>query len=184
MKIDKLLKRYRVEGGKHFRLRDYAPALTHGSKSELKPLAKQLLADGVKELSRLQNILAAQDRRQGRKFFRPWTRREKMERSAMLCRGVKSGGRGRWSASKRRRTKNCTMSGRWRTTKAMTGRTKDIGKINCSYYEEVLVVRVHPQILENQKLPKPLVTKHIWEERFEDINCYECLPSTPENGLR
>jgi polyphosphate kinase 2 (PPK2 family) len=48
-----------------------------------------------------------------------------------------------------------------------------IGIFNRSYYEEVLVVRVHPQLLENQKLPKPLVTKHIWQERFEDINTFE-----------
>jgi len=62
MKIDKLLKRYRIEDGKHFRLKDHDPADTHGLKSELKPQAKELLADGVKELSGLQNILAAQDR--------------------------------------------------------------------------------------------------------------------------
>jgi polyphosphate kinase 2 (PPK2 family) len=48
-----------------------------------------------------------------------------------------------------------------------------IGIFNRSYYEEVLVVRVHPEILENQGLPKTLVTKHIWQERFEDINCSE-----------
>jgi len=54
----------------------------------------------------------------------------------------------------------------------MPGRGQ-IGIFNRSYYEEVLVVRVHPQILENEKLPKPLVTKHIWQERFEDINNYE-----------
>jgi PPK2 family polyphosphate:nucleotide phosphotransferase len=60
----------------------------------------------------------------------------------------------------------------WRTTKCMPGRGK-IGIFNRSYYEEVLVVRVHPQVLENEKLPKPLMTKHIWQERFEDINSYE-----------
>jgi PPK2 family polyphosphate:nucleotide phosphotransferase len=48
-----------------------------------------------------------------------------------------------------------------------------IGIFNRSYYEEVLVVRVHPQILESQKLPKPLVTKRIWRERFGDINNFE-----------
>jgi len=48
-----------------------------------------------------------------------------------------------------------------------------IGIFNRSYYEEVLVVRIHPEILENQKLPKTLVTKHIWQERFEDINSFE-----------
>jgi len=60
----------------------------------------------------------------------------------------------------------------WRTSKCAPGRGQ-IGIFNRSYYEEVLVVRVHPQILENEKLPKSLVTKHIWQERFEDINNYE-----------
>src|SRR5258708_34486346 len=61
MKIDKLLKRYRIEHGKHFNLKDHDPADTHGLGAELKPLAKELLLNGVQELSRMQNILAAQD---------------------------------------------------------------------------------------------------------------------------
>ena len=60
----------------------------------------------------------------------------------------------------------------WRCMKCVPGRGR-IGIFNRSYYEEVLVVRIHPQILESQKLPKPLVTKHIWQERFEDINNFE-----------
>ena len=62
MKLDKFLKRYRIEQGKHFHLKDCDPADTHGLESELKPKAKEWLAKGVKELSRLQGILAAQDR--------------------------------------------------------------------------------------------------------------------------
>jgi hypothetical protein len=62
MKIEKLLKRYRIEHGKDFRLKDYDPADMHGLKSKLKPQAKELLADGVEEMSRLQDIFAAQDR--------------------------------------------------------------------------------------------------------------------------
>src|SRR6202047_4503576 len=61
MKIDKHLKRQRIEHGKHFNLQDHDPADTHGLGSELKPQAKELLADGVQELSRLQDILAAED---------------------------------------------------------------------------------------------------------------------------
>jgi polyphosphate kinase 2 (PPK2 family) len=60
----------------------------------------------------------------------------------------------------------------WRCMKCAPGRGQ-IGIFNRSYYEEVLVVRVHPQILESQKLPKELVTRHIWQERFEDINNFE-----------
>jgi PPK2 family polyphosphate:nucleotide phosphotransferase len=60
----------------------------------------------------------------------------------------------------------------WRTTKSLPERGR-IGIFNRSYYEEVLVVRVHPQILEKQKLPKAVVTKRIWDERFEDIRSFE-----------
>jgi PPK2 family polyphosphate:nucleotide phosphotransferase len=60
----------------------------------------------------------------------------------------------------------------WRTTKALPERGR-IGIFNRSYYEEVLVVRVHPEFLQKQKLPPELVTKEIWKERFEDINAFE-----------
>jgi PPK2 family polyphosphate:nucleotide phosphotransferase len=60
----------------------------------------------------------------------------------------------------------------WRTTKALPERGR-IGIFNRSYYEEVLVVRVHPRLLESQKLPARCITRHIWDERFEDIRAYE-----------
>jgi PPK2 family polyphosphate:nucleotide phosphotransferase len=60
----------------------------------------------------------------------------------------------------------------WRAAKALPGRGR-IGIFNRSYYEEVLVVRVHPEVLAAQKLPSPLVTSRIWDERFEDINTFE-----------
>ena len=60
----------------------------------------------------------------------------------------------------------------WRTHNKTPQRGK-IGIFNRSYYEEVLVVRVHPKILATQKLPESLVTKHVWENRYEDINAFE-----------
>jgi len=60
----------------------------------------------------------------------------------------------------------------WRTNKHLPQRGR-IGIFNRSYYEEVLVVRVHPELLKMEKLPERLVTKKIWEQRFEDINSYE-----------
>jgi PPK2 family polyphosphate:nucleotide phosphotransferase len=60
----------------------------------------------------------------------------------------------------------------WRCMKCVPGRGR-IGIFNRSYYEEVLVVRIHPELLESEKMPKVLVTKHIWQERFEDINTFE-----------
>jgi polyphosphate kinase 2 (PPK2 family) len=60
----------------------------------------------------------------------------------------------------------------WRTTRRLPERGQ-IGIFNRSYYEEVLVVRVHPEILAKQRLPEKLVTKDIWKERYEDINAFE-----------
>jgi PPK2 family polyphosphate:nucleotide phosphotransferase len=60
----------------------------------------------------------------------------------------------------------------WRAVKVLPGRGR-IGIFNRSYYEEVLVVRVHPAVLEAQKLPRPSITPRIWKERFEDINAFE-----------
>jgi PPK2 family polyphosphate:nucleotide phosphotransferase len=60
----------------------------------------------------------------------------------------------------------------WRTSRCLPERGR-IGVFNRSYYEEVLVVRVHPEFLEGQKLPEKVVTDRIWQERFEDINAFE-----------
>ena len=60
----------------------------------------------------------------------------------------------------------------WRTTRDLPERGH-IGIFNRSYYEEVLVVRVHPELLKNEGIPEPLVGKHLWKERFEDIRCFE-----------
>jgi PPK2 family polyphosphate:nucleotide phosphotransferase len=171
MKIDKLLKRYRVEQGKHFSLRDHDPADTHGLGSELKPQAKELLSDGVKDLSRLQGILAAQDRWGLLLIFQAMDAAGKDSTIKHVMSGVNPQGVDVWSF-KAPSAEELHHGFLWRTMKSMPERGT-IGIFNRSYYEEVLVVRVHPQVLESQKLPKPLVTKHIWQERFEDINCFE-----------
>ncbi|MFZ0684088.1 MAG: polyphosphate kinase 2 family protein [Terriglobales bacterium] len=171
MKIEKLLKRYRIEDGKHFRLKDHDPADTHGLKSELKPQAKKLLADGVKELSQLQDVLAAQDRWGLLLIFQAMDAAGKDGTIKHVMSGVNPEGVV-VSPFKAPSSEELHHGYLWRTSKCMPGRGQ-IGIFNRSYYEEVLVVRVHPQILENQKLPKPLVTKHIWQQRFEDIVNYE-----------
>jgi PPK2 family polyphosphate:nucleotide phosphotransferase len=171
MKIEKLLKDYRVEDGEHFRLKDYDPADTHGLKSELKPQAKKLLADGVIELSRLQDILAAQDRWALLLIFQAMDAAGKDGTIKHVMSGVNPQGVDVWSF-KTPSQEELDHDYLWRTSKCMPERGC-IGIFNRSYYEEVLVVRVHPKILEKEKLPKPLVTKHIWQERFEDINGFE-----------
>ena len=171
MKIDKLLKRYRIEHGKHFSLKDHDPADTHGLGSELKPQSKELLANGVKEMSRLQDTLAAQDRWGLLLIFQAMDAAGKDGTIKHVMAGVNPQGVDVWGF-KAPSTEELHHGYLWRTSKCMPGRGQ-IGIFNRSYYEEVLVVRVHSQILENEKLPKPLVTKRIWEERFEDINNYE-----------
>jgi PPK2 family polyphosphate:nucleotide phosphotransferase len=171
MKIDKLLKRYRVEHGKHFNLKDHDPADTHGLGSELKPRAKELLADGVKDLSRLQGILAAQDRWGLLLIFQAMDAAGKDGTIKHVMSGVNPQGVDVWSF-KAPTSEELHHDFLWRTMKCMPERGT-IGIFNRSYYEEVLVVRIHPQILENQNLPKLLVTKDIWQERFEDINNFE-----------
>ncbi len=171
MKIDKLLKRYRIESGKHFDLKDYDPADTHGLESELKPQAKNLLADGVKELSRLQDILAAQDRWGLLLIFQAMDAAGKDGTIKHVMSGVNPQGVDVWSF-KAPSADELQHGYLWRTMKAMPERGH-VGIFNRSYYEEVLVVRIHRQILESQKLPKELVTRHIWQERFEDINAFE-----------
>jgi len=171
MKIGKLLKRYRVGNGKHFKLKDHDPADTNGLESELKPQAKELLADGVKKLSDLQNILAAQDRWGLLLIFQAMDAAGKDGTIKHVMSGVNPQGVDVWSL-KGPSAEELHHDFLWRTTKVLPERGQ-IGIFNRSYYEEVLVVRVHPEILDSQRLPKTLVTKHIWQERFEDINCFE-----------
>jgi PPK2 family polyphosphate:nucleotide phosphotransferase len=171
MKIDKLLKHYRIENGKNFRLKDHDPADTHGLGSEMKPQAKELLADGVKDLSRLQQVLAAQDRWGLLLIFQAMDAAGKDGTIKHVMSGVNPQGVDVWSF-KAPSPEELHHGFLWRTMKSMPERGQ-IGIFNRSHYEEVLVVRIHPQVLESQKLPKRLVTKHIWQERFEDINAFE-----------
>jgi PPK2 family polyphosphate:nucleotide phosphotransferase len=171
MKIEKLLKRYRIDQGKHFTLKDHDPADTHGLGSELKPRAKELLEDGVQELNRLQDVLAAQDRWALLLIFQAMDAAGKDGTIKHVMSGVNPQGVDVWSF-KAPSAEELDHDYLWRTTRCLPKRG-NIGIFNRSYYEEVLVVRVHREILENEKLPKPLVTKDIWQERFEDINDFE-----------
>ena len=171
MKIEKLLKRYRVEEGKQFRLKDYDPVDTHGLKSELKPQSRQWLAHGVEELSRLQDILAAQDRWGLLVVLQAMDAAGKDGTIKHVMSGVNPQGV-QVTSFKAPSAEELEHGYFWRCMKAAPARGR-IGIFNRSYYEEVLVVRVHPELLEKQKLPKSLVTKHVWQERFEDINAFE-----------
>ncbi len=171
MKIDKMLKRYRVEHGKHFRLKDHDTEDTYGLDSEFKPQAKELLENGAQELARLQDVLAAQDRWGLLVILQAMDAAGKDGTIKHVMSGVNP--QGVYVTSFKAPTQEELRHGfLWRTNQHVPARG-EIGIFNRSYYEEILVVRVHRHVLENEKLPKRLVTKHIWRERFEDINCLE-----------
>ena len=171
MKIEKMLKRYRVENGKHFRLKDHDPGDTHGLDSEFKAEAKELLTNGVQELSHLQNVLAAQDRWGLLMILQAMDAAGKDGTIKHVMSGVNP--QGVQVTSFKTPTQEELLHGYlWRTSQHAPARGT-IGIFNRSYYEEVLVVRVHPMVLENEKLPKVLVTKRIWQQRYEDINNFE-----------
>jgi len=171
MKIEKMLKRYRIEDGKHFRMKDHDPGDTHGLKSEGKPEARELLTKGVEELARLQDVLAAQNRWALLVVFQAMDAAGKDGTIKHVMSGVNPQGV-QVTSFKAPSSEEQDHDFLWRTMKHFPERG-DIGIFNRSYYEEVLVVRVHPELLQKEKLPTPLVTKHIWRDRFEDINALE-----------
>ena len=171
MKIEKMLKRYRIENGKHFRLKDHDPADTAGLKSEFKPQAHDLLTKGVEKLARLQDTLAAQDRWGLLLIFQAMDAAGKDGTIKHVMSGVNPQGV-QVTSFKAPSLEEQDHEFLWRAAKWFPERG-DIGIFNRSYYEEVLVVRVHPEILQKEKLPPSLVTKQIWRERFEDINAVE-----------
>jgi len=171
MKPEKMLKQYRVEHGKDFRLKDYDPGDTAGLKSEFKPQARELLAKGVEALATLQDVLAAQDRWGLLVIFQALDAAGKDGTIKHVMSGVNPQGVSVHSF-KAPSSEELDHDFLWRTTKCAPSRG-EIGIFNRSYYEEVLVVRVHTELLQKEKLPKHLVTKDIWNERFEDINAYE-----------
>jgi len=171
MKIEKLLKRYRIEDGKHFQLKDHDPGDTHGLKSGNKNEARELLTNGVQELARLQDILAAQDRWAVLLIFQAMDAAGKDGTIKHVMSGVNPQGV-QVTSFKAPSSEEQDHDFLWRTMKHLPERG-DIGIFNRSYYEEVLIVRVHRELLEKEKLPASLLTKHIWRERFEDINAVE-----------
>lgn len=171
MKLSKFLKPYRIEQGKHFRLKDVDPADTQGLKSEFKVQAKHMLEKGVKELARRQDILAAQDRWALLVIFQAMDAAGKDGTIKHVMSGVNPQGVSVHSF-KAPSAEELSHDFLWRAMKELPQRGR-IGIFNRSYYEEVLVVRVHRELLEAQKLPQQLVTKSIWNERFDDINAFE-----------
>jgi PPK2 family polyphosphate:nucleotide phosphotransferase len=167
----KLLDRYRITKGKRFRLKDVDPDDTRGLKSEFKDEAKVLLQQGVQLLAEMQDKLYAQDRWSLLLVFQAMDAAGKDGTIKHVMSGVNPQGC-EVAPFKAPSSEELDHDFLWRCMPWLPNRGH-IGIFNRSYYEEVLVVRVHPEFLTGQKLPPELVTKRIWEERYEDINNFE-----------
>ena len=166
---EKLSARYRVDDPARFRLRDCEPADTAGL--DAKEAAAKSLDEGVEHLAKLQERLYAQDRWSLLLIFQAMDAAGKDSTIKHVMSGVNPQGCQVWSF-KRPSDEELDHDYLWRGVKALPERGR-IGIHNRSWYEEVLVVRVHPKILEGQKLPDELRTKSVFEERYEDIAALE-----------
>jgi PPK2 family polyphosphate:nucleotide phosphotransferase len=169
MKISKLEKSYRVENGKKFRLNDFDPGDTGHIQSEEE--ANKHLEKYLVRTEDLQAKLYAQDRWALLLIFQAMDAAGKDGTIKHVMSGVNPEGCQVYSFKTPSETE-LQHDFLWRTTVNLPERGH-IGIFNRSYYEEALVVRVHPQVLKNEKLPPALVTKNIWRERFEDIHAFE-----------
>jgi PPK2 family polyphosphate:nucleotide phosphotransferase len=170
MKAESLIAHLRVDHPKRFRLADVDPADSFGLDIE-KDEARTMLAEGTKRLAELQERLYAQDR---------WA-------LLVILQGVDTSGKDgiiehvmsgvnpqgcQIHSFKAPSEEELDHDFLWRNVTRLPERGR-IGIFNRSYYEEVLVVRVHPEILANEKLPPELVTGKIWQHRFKDIRAFE-----------
>jgi PPK2 family polyphosphate:nucleotide phosphotransferase len=169
MNIDKQSRKYRIDNGKHFRLKDFDPADTGHWKS--KHAATKALEEGIVRTSELQDKLYAQDNWALLLIFQAMDAAGKDGAIKHVMSGVNPQGCQVFSFKAPSETE-LQHDFLWRTTRDLPERGH-IGIFNRSYYEEVLVVRVHPEILKAQRTPPSLVGKKVWEERFEDIRAFE-----------
>ena len=177
MKAGAFAKRYKISNGRKFRLKDMDPGDTGNLES--KEQAGKHLRRGVTRLAELQDKLYAQDRWGVLLIFQAMDAAGKDGTIKHVMSGVNPQGCQVFSF-KVPSPEELDHDFLWRTSKCLPERGR-IGIFNRSYYEEVLVVRVHPEFLAAQKLPAGLVTRDIWKERFEDIRGFEKYLS--RNGI-
>jgi PPK2 family polyphosphate:nucleotide phosphotransferase len=170
-KIHKFIEPYCITKGKDFRLKDIDPDDTGHLKSEFEEDADEVLKKGIELLADLQEKLYAQDRWAVLLIFQAMDAAGKDSTIKHVMSGVNPTGVEVYSF-KAPTSEDLDHDFMWRCMKRLPERGR-IGIFNRSYYEEVLVVRVHEEILKNQKIPQKLIHKNIWEERFEDIRNVE-----------
>jgi len=173
MKIGKhtarLAEKFRVNHGRSFRLKDFDPADTAGVQGKEK--CEELLQHNTAVLNELQEKLYAQDQWAILLIFQAMDAAGKDGVIKHVMSGVNPQGC-QVTSFKQPSTEELDHDYMWRAARALPQRGH-IGIFNRSYYEEVLVVRVHPEFLAKQHLPEELVSKRIWKERFEDIQNFE-----------
>jgi len=162
---------FRVTKGKSFRLKDVDPNDTLQFTEADKPRSKEALATGITALAELQDKLYAQDRWALLLIFQAMDAAGKDGAIKHVMSGVNPQGCEVYSF-KSPSSEDLDHDYLWRCMKCLPNRGH-IGIFNRSYYEELLVVRVHPEFLAKQKLPPEVVTKRIWDERFEDVRNFE-----------
>jgi PPK2 family polyphosphate:nucleotide phosphotransferase len=167
----KLVKPYRIAHRGKFRLADYDPADTGALKREDKSRARRALQAGLDALASMQDMLYAQDRWSLLIVFQAMDAAGKDSVIKHVMSGVNPQGCQVYSF-KAPSDEELDHDWMWRCWRALPERGR-IGIFNRSYYEEVLVARVHPQVLARQKLPASLMGKSIWDERYEDIRGFE-----------
>jgi PPK2 family polyphosphate:nucleotide phosphotransferase len=169
-RIQRYVEPFRVTKGKGFRLKDFDPGDTCGLKMD-KGDAAELLQRGTAWLSEEQDMLYAQDRWSLLLVFQAIDAAGKDSTIKHVMSGINPQGCQVFSF-KEPSSEELDHDFMWRYVQHLPERGR-IGIFNRSYYEEVLVVRVHPEILKGQKLPAPLVGKGIWDERLADIAHFE-----------
>jgi PPK2 family polyphosphate:nucleotide phosphotransferase len=169
MDLHKFAKPFRIEDGKKFRLKDIDPSDTRGIKSKAR--AEELLLQGVDRLRALQDRLYAQDCWSVLLIFQAMDAAGKDGTIKHVMSGINPQGCQVFSF-KAPSNEELDHDYLWRAVRALPERGR-IGIFNRSYYEEVLVVKVHEELLRVQKLPTSLITKDVWRERYEDIHNFE-----------
>ncbi len=178
MDIEKIIKHarrlarpFRVTDGDRFRLRDFDPADTGELKREDKPRAQAELAAGVAAIAALQDQLYAQDRWALLLIFQAMDAAGKDGAIKHVMSGLNPQGC-QVASFKAPSAEELDHDYLWRCQRHLPERGR-IGIFNRSYYEEALVVRVHPELLARQKLPPGLVGRDLWEQRFQDMRAFE-----------
>ena len=170
MKLAKILKACRVDKPEHFRLADHDPAETFGLSTDIENV-KPILADGIGRLKEIQQRLYANGRWAVLVVLQGMDAAGKDGVIKHVMSGINPQGC-EVHAFKAPSAEELAHDFLWRTVRALPQRGH-IGIFNRSHYEEVLVVRVHPEMLARQKLPPGVVGKDIWEHRFKAINDFE-----------